>query len=298
MDGSPPAGYRIAGEGKELFTRFQIRDKIRAGEVTSETSLALEGSEEYRAAATYPELTRYLSLITGQPATAPSGARGMLMPSVPAAPPTSVASRIAPGLVYPFTGVGWLVLLVATALEVVPVAGWVASAFLKVYQLAAIRASTKGATRMPRVGEVGEVVNAIFTFLKIIVVGIASVWPLVVVPLFVHGFLTVWAGTVLFTLLYAPAAFALLARTDSIGEAINPAHVLGLMQTLGSDYFIAFAGLMFALVLGFFASAAATRMLLTLPGHFYIVRAIRGFFGEWGFFYFAHLVGWAMYRRT
>src|SRR5207237_7553834 len=101
----PQLGYRIAGEGREIFNRFQIRDKIRAGEVTNETELAPEGNEEYRAASMYPELARYFSLLSVQPIAAP--AAGVVTPSAPALP---ITSRLAPGLVYPFTGVGWLVL--------------------------------------------------------------------------------------------------------------------------------------------------------------------------------------------
>src|SRR6266550_6845737 len=119
MESQP--GYRIAGEGKEVFNRFQIRDKIRAGEVTNDTELAPEGNDEYRAASMYPELARYFSLLSAQPIAAP--AAGIIMPSARAAP---ISSRLAPGLVYPFTGVGSIVLLIVTGLQLVPVAGWVA----------------------------------------------------------------------------------------------------------------------------------------------------------------------------
>src|SRR5436190_78951 len=110
MEAQP--GYRIAGEGKAVFNRLQIRDKIRAGEITNDTELALEGNEEYRAASGYPELARYFSLLTAQPIAAPSS--GIIKPSAPAAP---IASRLAPGLIYPFTGVGSIVLLIVTGLQ-------------------------------------------------------------------------------------------------------------------------------------------------------------------------------------
>ena len=58
------------------------------------------------------------------------------------------------------------VLLIVTGLQLVPIAGWVASAFVKVYQLAVIRTSASGSTTMPRVGAVGEAINAVMTFLN------------------------------------------------------------------------------------------------------------------------------------
>src|SRR6266550_3663703 len=218
MESQP--GYRIAGEGKEVFNRFQIRDKIRAGEVTNDTELAPEGNDEYRAASMYPELARYFSLLSAEPVAAP--AAGIVIPS---APPLPITSRLGPGLVHPFTGPGWLVLFVVTGLQLVPVAGWVASAFVKVYQLAVIRTSASGSTTMPRVGAVGEAINAVMTFLKVIVVAIASMWPILAVSLFTQGIRPLWYGAVLFTLLYAPASFAVLAKTDSIAEAVNPSNV-------------------------------------------------------------------------
>lgn len=217
------------------------------------------------------------------------------MPSAPAAP---VTSRLGPGLVYPFTGPGSVVLLVVSGLQLVPVAGWVASAFVKVYQLAAIRTSADGATTMPRVGEVGEAINAVITFLKVIVVAIASLWPVMAVTLFTTGFRMLWFGAALFTLLYAPAAFAILAKTGSIAEAVNPSNVVEFMRALGSDYLIAFLALVLTLFFGFLAVLGAAIALRHTPGHLYVIRGLRGLLTEWAFFYFAHLVGWAMYRKS
>ena len=69
----PQDRYRIFGRDG-LHDRFQWRDLIRQGEVTSSTDLCLEGSEEWKAASNYPELQRYLSLAVPQQqqATSPS----------------------------------------------------------------------------------------------------------------------------------------------------------------------------------------------------------------------------------
>jgi hypothetical protein len=271
---------------------LQVRDKIRGGEVTNTTELAPEGSEDYRAASMYPELARYFSLLSAQPIAGPAAA--VVMPRAPVAP---VTSRLGPGLVYPFTGVGSVVLLIVTGLQLVPVAGWVASAFVKVYQLAAIRTSANGSTTMPRVGEVGEAINAVITFLKVIVVAIVSLWPVVAVTTFTVGFRSLWYASILFTALYAPAAFAILGKTDSLAEAVNPSTVVGFMRAMGSDYLIAFVALVLTLFLGFFAAVGVGLVLRGTPAQPYAIRAVRGLLLEWSFFYFAHLVGWGMYRQ-
>jgi hypothetical protein len=285
-------GYRIAGEGKEVFDRFQIRDRIRAGEVTQETQLSLENSDDYRAAAMYPELARYFSLVGGAPVAASPGATVM-----PAAAPVQADSRLLAGLAYPFTGAGGLLLLIVTGLQLVPIAGWIASAFVKVYQLEVIRSSAKGSTTMPPLGAVGEAFNAVMTFLKILVVGICSLWPVVGVIIFMNGIRPLFWGSILFTLLYAPASFAVLAKTDSIAEAVNPSNVIDLMRTLGRDFVIASVALAVFLVAALFPALGIAVAMRGVPGHIYIASGVRGLITEWGFFYYAHLVGWAMYRR-
>jgi uncharacterized protein DUF4013 len=288
-------GYLIAGAGKEVFTRFQIRDKIRAGEVIPQTEVAQQGSEEYRAADSYPELARYFSLLSGRPAAGTD----IAAPAAAAAPASgeSVGARLVPGLVYPFTGPGAAVLLLVAALEAFPFIGLIASAFLKVYQLAVIRTSAKGSTRMPPIGEVGEAVNAIVTFLKVIVIGICSTWPILATLFLPLGPMPVWFA-MLFTLVYAPASFALLAKTDRLGEAINPTNVVNLMMTLGGDYALAFLALFIVVAGTVFVSLGSMFALYKVPYARYILAAGRGVLVEWAFFYFCHLVGWAMYRRT
>src|SRR5712691_1309927 len=89
---SVDAGYRIAGKGREIFSRLQIRNKIRDGHISTATELALQESDDFRAASSYPELARYFSLVSGQPVAAgPSvAARGVVGPSATAPPLSSV----------------------------------------------------------------------------------------------------------------------------------------------------------------------------------------------------------------
>ena len=44
--------------GVEEVDRFGVRDLIRSGEVTAQTELAVVGTDEWRAADSYPELAR------------------------------------------------------------------------------------------------------------------------------------------------------------------------------------------------------------------------------------------------
>ena len=150
---------------------------------------------------------------------------------------------------------------------------------------------------MPPIREVGGPVTFILSLLKLIVVGLASTWPVIVVSLFVVGIKPLWYGAILLTVVYAPAAFALLARTNSLGQAVSPSAVFGLIGTLGMEYFIALAALVAALTLARFTGVGMTLVLVRMMRHFPLIPAVRSFLSEWGFFYFAHLVGYAMYRR-
>jgi hypothetical protein len=296
---SPDAGYRIAGEGREIFTRLQIRNKIRDGHISAATELAPQGSDDFRDASSYPELGRYFSLVSGQPVAAGPSAtvRGVVGARPTASPVSSVPNRLALGLIYPFTGLGWAILLVLAILQAVPIVGLIAAGFLAVYQMAVIRTSAEGSTRMPPIREVGGPITFMLSLLKVFVVGLASSWPMIVVSLFVVGIKPLWYGSILLTVVYAPAAFALLARTNSLAQAVSPSAVFGLIGTLGIEYFIALAALFAALTLARFTGQGTAFVLVRMMRNFPLIPAVRGFLSEWGFFYFAHLVGYAMYRR-
>jgi hypothetical protein len=67
------ARYLVFGRDG-VFDRDQMRDLIRHGEVTSVTEIAREGNNTWQAAATYPELARYLSLARSEKYRAPATA--------------------------------------------------------------------------------------------------------------------------------------------------------------------------------------------------------------------------------
>jgi hypothetical protein len=95
--------YQIAGEGRDLFTRLEVRDRIRNGSILAMTEVALEGSEEYKPALEYPELARYLSLVSNAPKAVEASS---YVPAGSIATATSVGERLIPGLMYPLTGFG------------------------------------------------------------------------------------------------------------------------------------------------------------------------------------------------
>ncbi len=136
---SSEPSYKIAGGGRDAFTKIAIRDQIRRGEITAQTEIARGESEEYHPASTYPELARYFALAT--PAATEREA-------APAGPRPSTATRLIPGLLYPFTGFGWILILTSTLLKTLPFGEFVAGLFMTVYGLAVIRRSAEGSKMM------------------------------------------------------------------------------------------------------------------------------------------------------
>lgn len=282
----PEPGYRIAGAGRDIFTRAQVRDGIRSGEITAQTELAYEKSDDYKPASQYPELSRYLALVM-QPAAAAAAAE-------PSVPRTSVFSRVFPGLIYPWTGVGWIVILASTLVQPVPFGPIVAGLFTTVYGLAIIRESSEGSTRMPPLKAVGGPVEFVMMLLKFLVVALVSAWPVILaIPLmFVvrSSSIVIAAGLVMF--LYIPAALATLAKWKSIQYAIRPSQIFSFIRILGADYVVAVLAPFFtvAVTLG---GALGARMLVGRSAS----ELVAGLLSTWGTFYSFHLLGWGMHHH-
>jgi hypothetical protein len=279
----PELAYRISGQGRETFTRAQIRDAIRAGEVTPHTELAYENSEDYRPASQFPELTRYLALIT-QPAAA----------AKPGVPRTSAFSRILPGLIYPWTGFGWIVILAATLLQPLPFGAVVAGLFTTVYGLAVIRESSQGSTRMPALRSVGGPVEFVMMLLKLVVVGLVSAWPIfLAIPLmFVIRSASLMFVAVFVMFLYFPAAVATLAKWKSIQYAIRPSQIFSFIRILGADYVLAVLAPLFTFGVAFGGALAARALLGPSPS-----ELVAGLLTTWGTFYSFHLLGWGIHHH-
>src|SRR5688572_8488280 len=304
MEGQQPPNpqpvYQVAGEGKEEFTRLEIRDRIRGGEILPNTEIALKGSESYRAASSFPELSRYFSLAGPAVAIAPGipAYQGRAQPREMAAPPAavpSVASHLAQASPYPFTGMGWIVVILVALANFNQFLNLVVSVFASVYMLAVVRKSAEGSMVMPSFADLTGPLTFFVDLLKVIVTTIINAWPVIlaaVAAVFMRGMAPVLMFVaVLLMLIYYPASFAILAVTRSILQAITPSRVFGFIGVLGADYAI---GLLI-LIIGFTLSVGAgyvVGQILKPAG-----LLVTGLISAWLTFYVDHLFGWAIYRH-
>lgn len=115
--------YVPYGGGVEELDRFGVRDRIRAGDIVAESELAVAGTDDWRAAVSYPELARYFELAAAKPRT---------MPGVPVkvAPPRLVqpmGQRVVQGLLYPLAGGEAFLLIGLSILAALPIVGILAT---------------------------------------------------------------------------------------------------------------------------------------------------------------------------
>lgn len=284
--------YQIAGEGRELFTRITLRDRIRDGSLQARTEIAVEGSDQFRPAVEYPELARYFSLITNAPAPAVASS---FVPAGSVGAPTSVGERLIPGLIYPLTGFGAAVVFGLALLELLPLGFLATMIAIPLVCVAVVRVSSEGSTRMPTLAAFGGAGTIVMTALKAIAISLLSAWPLILAMLLTFvlpgsAFVLAVAASVAMVLYY-PACLAILAKYGTIRPALSVSQIWGFISILGSDYALAIGagfgvlGLAFATTLVASAlpeKAAALAMVLIVV---------------WGTLYVFHLIGWAMYRH-
>lgn len=279
---SSEPSYKIAGGGRDAFSKIQIRDQIRRGEITAQTEIARGDNEEYHPASSYAELARYFALAAPPPTERKAATSG---------PRPSTITRVLPGLIYPFTGVGWILILASTLLKTLPFGEFVAGVFMTVYGLAVIRRSAEGSKAMPMLTDVGDPVTFIMSFLKYVAVTIVSAIPLIVV-LIVTRSVMLGAAVVLVMILYYPAAIATLAKWNNLVLALTPSAVFRFMGVLGADYVLALIALIFAGVIAIVAALGAS-MFMGPHGR----DVVSGFLGAWMTMYFFHLLGWGIYHH-
>lgn len=285
--------YQIAGEGKELFSRMDLRERIRSGEIGAGTEIAREGTDEFRAAGEYPELARYFSLLTSTPS---EGAGGMVLPTS-GAPITSVAARLLPALIYPLTGVGAVIIVVLAFVETLPFGPIIGGLLTSLVGLTVVRASSEGSITMPSLASLGGPVEILMNTLKIVVLSILAAWPVILAAILM--FVMPRAGRSLIIaalitiMLYYPACFAILAKWKTIRPALSVKEITNFITILGGDYFLALlSGLVVIAMTVAFGIAAAMadlppvvdELIVTLPT-------------VWGTLFISHLIGWAMYRH-
>ena len=297
---TPQPVYQVAGEGKEEFTRLEIRDRIRGGEILPHTELALKGTESYRAASSFPELSRYFSLAGPAVAIAPGipGYQGRAQARAVAAPPAavpSVASHLGQAIPYPFTGIGWIVVIFVALANFNQFLNLVVGVFASVYMMAVVRKSAEGSMVMPSFADLTGPLTFFVDLFKVILTTIVNAWPVIlaaVASVFMRGMAPVLMfGAVLLMLIYYPAAFAILAVTRSIKQAITPSRVFGFIGILGGDYAIALLVLIVGLVLSV-AAGFAVALILKPAG-----LLVTGLISAWLTFYVDHLFGWAIHRH-
>ena len=284
--------YQIAGEVRTVFTRVELRDRIRNGELLAVTEVAIEGSDEYRPAVDYPELARYFSLVKEAPVAVEASS---YVPADTIARPTSVGERLIPGLVYPLTGFGALVVFGLALLELLPFGVLAAALAIPLVSVAIVRVSSEGSTRMPTLAAFGDPGSIVVTALKAIAISLLSAWPfiLAMVLAFVipNAAFTLGIAAMIAMVLYYPACIAILAKFGTIRPALSVSEIWGFISTLGADYALAIGAGFGVVGLTVGAGLALAGLSAKVAAFAVVLIPI------WGTLYVFHLIGWAMYRH-
>lgn len=220
----------------------------------------------------------------------------------------SVSARVFPALVYPVAGAEALVLVSLAVMQSVPKLSRLATPIMFVYMLAIIQASMEGKRKMPAWVAVGSIREVSLVWLRAILVGVISVWPML-------SWILLWqltkpgteaaaddrrliAGLIVtgaLSLIYYPACLAMLAMRGSVSAALNPVLVFRTILSMGKDYVVAILAWAFAIALSMVIARPWGRMFSWIP-----------LFGElsrhalwvWAQFYGSHLLGWAAHRHA
>lgn len=289
------------GGGVEEVDRLALRERIRRGEVTRETELAIPGTEEWRAAGSFRELARYFELAVAMPRGPVAG--------TPAKPPRTVepmSKRILDGLSYPVTGGEIGTLIGIAILSAIPFIGFLGSLAGTFVMLAIIRKSADGSTKMPTLIDTSNVWDMLWLYLRVMFVTLVALLPMLAFG--VYGILSLFRGgmspwTALggtlagaaFAMVYYPACLATIAVWDDALSALNPVYVAKVIRIIGVDYLV---------VIAMWFVATATTTLLTMPGvsPLSAIPILGGIVASvlslWALFYAAHLLGYAVYRHA
>ncbi len=292
--------YRFVpyGGGVEEIDRLTVRDRIRRGDIEAHTELALAGSDDWRAAASFPELARYFELAAARPQSAAVPAKARRV--------ESMGERIVGGLLYPFGGGQLLTILGIALLSIVPFIGWLASLASAAFMLQIIRKSADGSTTMPSFVDTSNVGEMTRLYLKVLFVTVVSMAPLIaagVWAVFAVVNKTAGAATVMLVIgaasvpatIYYPACLATVAVWDDVISALYPAYVFRVISRIGADYFI---------VIGVWLMATAATVALRFSSLSRVVwipfagAIVTSIISLWVLFYASHLLGYAVYRHA
>lgn len=296
----PRQMYRLPqyGGGIEELDRFALRDRIRNGEVSRATEIALKGSEEWRAAESFPELLRYFDLAGLKPAVAAG-------PMVAASKPRDVrpmSERVIHGLAYPIAGGEVFMLIGLALLSIVPFIAWLSAPAATLIMVSIVRSSANGKLKLPLV-DTSNLFDLFWMWLRVMFITLVSLAPVLAFGTFVFwGLLTktmplpvAIAGAIValaISAVYYPACLATVAVWDNVLASLNPVYVVKVIRTIGADYFIVIG-------MWFVATFATTFLQLPYIGNIPIIGPIfKSAVSYWALFYASHLLGYAVYRHA
>ncbi len=302
QDGLPPGQrYRFVpyGGGVEELDRLGVRDRIRSGDIAASTELALVGSDDWRAAASYPELARYFELAAARPAP-----QIVKPPKIRDVQPMS--ERIVGGIAYPLAGGQIITVVLLAVVAAFPFISILSTLATIGIMLDVIRKSADGKTKMPAVVDTTDIGRMLWLYIRVVLVSFVALLPLIAfIPFAVVGMAThrLPAGMALagfvallaFAAIYFPACLATVAVWDNAFAALNPAYVFTVIKRIGGDYFI---------VVGMWFVATVATTILKMPGltPFVALPLVGGIFSAflslWVIFYASHLLGYAIYRHA
>jgi hypothetical protein len=212
---APVVRYRFVqyGGGVEELDRLGVRDRIRSGDIEGHTELALVGSDEWRAASTFPEFARYFELaavgtrrVSGQYVVAPSKPREI----------QSMGQRLIAGLLYPLAGGEVVTLLGIAVFSMIPFIGWLAGAASVMIMLEIIRKSADGSTKMPAMVDTSNLGELVRVYLRVAAVTFISLAPILAAG--------TWSIFVLFTRSAgATTVVAIMALASALAAIYYPA---------------------------------------------------------------------------
>jgi hypothetical protein len=283
------------GGGIDELDKFQLRDRIRAGEVMRQTEIALKGSEDWKAADSFPELARYFDLVTLKPAAT-------FTPAAKVRDVRPMSERVLNGLTYPIAGGEVLMLIALAVLSIVPFVGWIGSLAGTVIMVSIVRSSADGKLKMPMV-DTSDVVDMFRVWLRVVFITLVALAPVFVFAAFLvravltrsisYGTAVLGTGVALiFSALYYPACLATVAVWDNIIASLNPAYIVKVIRIIGADYFIVI-GIWFAATFGTALLMRSPLAMIPLVG-----TLMRSILSNWALFYASHLLGYAVYRHA
>jgi hypothetical protein len=303
-DGTKPVErYRVAmyGGGIEEIDRLEARDRIRRREILATTELAHAGTDDWKRALQYPELSRYLALAAEQ-----------VSPQRQAAPKDgpveAMTERIVRGLLYPIQGLEFVTLLGIAVLSALPGISLIMIPVATVYIIAIVKSSANGKTKMPAWVETDDIPAMFVLWLRTCLVSLIALWPIVLwgtywyfttpEPFTAPGMERLLPGGIvagLVSLVYYPACLATIAVWDSVSASLNPAFVARVIRIIGRDYFIAIGTAVAAIAIALLTGRAVDSVFGGVPLLGSVLRRLPVLWAE---FYAAHLLGYAVFRHA